>query len=318
MKMIQSSSGAKATTAPSRSPLRPRVVEPRLTQLLSHLATERGLAENSLHAYRRDLESLSDFLSGRNRNFQTSDERDYREYLHAQTRSGKSTRTVARRLAAIRIMLRFFAGEDGKSAKILQQLDRPKPEQSLPKILSRAQVNQLIAAPNPKSKLYFRDVAILELLYASGLRASELCGVKLRDLNSSVGVIRIFGKGAKERIVPVGKAALEAIDRYVNESRPAFARSSDDHLFLSRSGKPMDRVSLWMLVEKYGRSSGLLKRVSPHTLRHCFATHLIGGGADLRIVQELLGHSDISTTQIYTHVDQDRLKAVHRKFHPRK
>jgi integrase/recombinase XerD len=301
----------------SRSTLQTRIAEPKFRQLLGHLAAERGLAENSLHAYRRDLESLSDFLGKRSRTLFSADARDFREYLHSQSRGGKSTRTVARRLAAIRVMLRFFSGEDRNSASILQQLERPKPEQSLPKILSRTQVNQLIASPNPKSPLYFRDVAILELLYASGLRASELCDLKLRDLNPSVGVVRVFGKGSKERVVPVGNAARQAIDQYLAECRPKLARSSDEHLFLSRSGKPLDRIALWMLVEKYGRKSGILREVSPHTLRHCFATHLIGGGADLRVVQELLGHSDISTTQIYTHVDQDRLKAVHRKFHPR-
>jgi integrase/recombinase XerD len=286
--------------------------------LLSHLAAERGLAENSLHAYRRDLESLSDFLSERSRNLWTAEEADYRHYLHAQSRAGKSTKTVARRLAAIRVMLRFSPDEDGRAGRILQQLDRPKPEQSLPKVLSRAQVNELIGAPNPKSLLYHRDVAILELLYASGLRASELCDMKMRDLNLSVGVVRILGKGMKERIVPVGAQARAAIERYLAECRPRLARTADERLFLSRTGKPLDRIALWMLVEKYGRKSGILRGVSPHTLRHCFATHLLGGGADLRTVQELLGHSDISTTQIYTHVDADRLKAVHRKFHPRK
>jgi integrase/recombinase XerD len=300
-----------------RSPLETRIAEPKFRELLGHLAAERGLAENSLHAYRRDLENLNDFLAKRTRTLFNADERDFREYLHAQSRGGKSTRTVARRLAAIRVMLRFFSGEDGRSAKILQQLERPKPEQSLPKILSRAQVNQLIGAPNPKSPLYLRDVAILELLYASGLRASELCDLNIRDLNESVGVVRVFGKGSKERIVPVGGAARAAINQYLAECRPKLARTNDEHLFLSRTGKPLDRVALWMLVEKYGRKSGILREVSPHTLRHCFATHLIGGGADLRVVQELLGHSDISTTQIYTHVDQDRLKAVHKKFHPR-
>lgn len=307
-----------SSSAPSRKvPTRTRVSEPRLPLLLTFLATERGLAENSLDAYRRDLEDLSDFLTTRKRDFGTAEARDYREYLHDQSRGGKSTRTVARRLAAIRVMLRFFASDDGKSAGILQQLDRPKPEQSLPKVLSRAQVNQLIAAPNPKSRLYLRDVAILELLYASGLRASELCGLKLRDLNVGVGVVRVLGKGSKERIVPVGEAAIAAIERYLAECRPNLLRGETEHLMVSRTGKPLDRIALWMLVEKYGRSSGILREVSPHTLRHCFATHLIGGGADLRVVQELLGHSDISTTQIYTHVDQDRLKAVHKKFHPR-
>jgi integrase/recombinase XerD len=188
----------------------------------------------------------------------------------------------------------------------------------LPKILSRAQVNQLIGAPNPKSSLFLRDVAILELLYASGVRATEMCTLKIRDLNLNVGVIRVFGKGSKERIVPIGKAAIGAIERYLAECRPKLIRAESEYLIVSRSGKPLDRIALWMLVEKYGRRSGILRQVSPHTLRHCFATHLIGGGADLRVVQELLGHSDISTTQIYTHVDQDRLKAIHKQFHPRK
>ena len=295
-----------------------RVSEPRLPLLLTFLATERGLAENSIHAYRRDLEDLSEFLTIRKRDFRTAEARDYREYLHDQSRGGKSTRTVARRLAAIRVMLRFFASEDGKSAGILQQLDRPKPEQSLPRILSRAQVNQLIGAPNPKSSLFLRDVAILELLYASGMRATELCTLKLRDVNLGVGVIRVFGKGSKERIVPIGRAAIGAIERYLAECRPGLLRGECEYLMVSRSGKPLDRIALWMLVEKYGRRSGILRQVSPHTLRHCFATHLIGGGADLRVVQELLGHSDISTTQVYTHVDQDRLKAIHKRFHPRK
>jgi integrase/recombinase XerD len=262
-----------------RSAIQSRVKEPRLTQLLAHLAAERGLAENSLHAYRRDLESLSDFLSPRKRTLFSADARDYREYLHAQSRGGKSTRTVARRLAAIRVMLRFFSGENGESANILQQLERPKPEQSLPKTLSRTQVNQLISAPNPKSSQYSRDVAILELLYASGLRASELCSLELRDLNSSVGVVRVLGKGSKERIVPVGGAARQAIERYLTECRPKLLRNFDEHLFLSRTGKPLDRIALWMLVEKYGRRSGIMREVSPHTLRHCFATHLLGGGS---------------------------------------
>ena len=244
---------------------------------------------------------------------------DFRQYLQDQSRQGKATKTVARRLAAIRVFLRFLASSGGRdSAAILQQLERPKPERSLPKVLNRAQVNQLIAAPDPASPLFARDVAILELLYASGMRASELCAVKTRDVNLTVGCVRVLGKGMKERIVPLGRAAAEAILRYAGECRPKLDRSRNSELlFLSRTGRPLERVGLWMLVEKYGRSSGLLKSVSPHTLRHCFATHLIGGGADLRVVQELLGHSDIATTQIYTHVDQDRLRAIHSKYHPR-
>lgn len=300
-----------------RSPIETRSQSRDLRAFLLHLASERGLADNTLAAYRRDLEDIEKHFKSAGKTYRTASADDYRGYLQNQTRIGQSTRTVARRLAAIRAFLRFLALEGHDSASVLQQLERPKPERSLPKILSRAQVNQLIAAPIEKNRLAARDVAILELLYASGLRASELCDVKIRDVNLQVGCVRVIGKGMKERIVPLGKMAAEAITRYLTDCRPKLDHHRSERLFLSRSGKPMERIGLWMMVEKYGRSSGLLKRISPHTLRHCFATHLIGGGADLRVVQELLGHTDISTTQIYTHVDQDRLKGVHRKFHPR-
>jgi integrase/recombinase XerD len=208
---------------------------------------------------------------------------------------------------------------EGRDVKgILEHIDRPKAEKSLPKVLSREQVNRLINTPSPESTFYTRDVAILELLYASGLRASELCGLKLNDLQLREGLVRIFGKGSKERIVvPVGQAAVAAIERYLDDCRPNLLKAPTDVLFLSRTGRPLDRVRLWQLVEGYGKSSGLLKEISPHVLRHCFATHLLSGGADLRVVQELLGHADVGTTQIYTHVDSTRLKAMHKKFHPR-
>lgn len=286
--------------------------------LLVHLATERGLANNSLHAYRRDLEDTQTFFTQRGKSLKTAAAQDYRDYLQSQTRKGQSTKTVARRMAAIRVCLKFLQTEGQDTSGILQQLERPKPERDLPNVLSRAQVNQLISTPDPKSPFYSRDVAILELLYASGLRATELCELRWRDMSFEAGALRVIGKGRKERVVPVGKAALDAIQRYLNEDRPKYDRTNSDILFLSRTGKPLERIALWMLVDKYARRSGLLQTgISPHVLRHCFATHLIGGGADLRIVQELLGHSDISTTQIYTHVDSDRLRAVHKKYHPR-
>jgi integrase/recombinase XerD len=284
-----------------------------------HLAAERGLADNSLLAYRRDLESVEAFLKERGTTLTEAGADDLREYLRDQSRQKRATKTVARRHAALRVFLKFMVGEGSEhAAAALTQIERPKSEKALPKILSRAQVNQLLAAPNPKSMLFARDVAILELLYASGLRATELCELKTRDVNLQTMCVRVLGKGAKERIVPLGRPAAEAIQRYQFECRPKLERAPSERLFLSRTGKSMERIGLWMLVEKYGRTSGLLKSISPHTLRHCFATHLIGGGADLRVVQELLGHSDIATTQIYTHVDQDRLKAVHAKFHPRR
>jgi integrase/recombinase XerD len=294
-----------------------RCEQPEVRAFLVHLISERGLAENTLHAYRRDLEDTGDWLSERGQTFLTATPDHYRGYLQDQSRHGQATRTVARRLAALRVFLRFLIANGHDRQGVLEQLERPKPESSLPKVLSRAMVDQLIASPDPKSSLFWRDVAILELLYASGLRATELCQLKVRDLNLQVNCVRVLGKGNKERIVPLGKAAHDALTSYLSECRPRLEKKPNELVFLSRTGKPFDRVALWMLVERYGRKSGLLKRISPHTLRHCFATHLISGGADLRVVQELLGHSDIATTQIYTHVDQDRLKAVHKRFHPR-
>lgn len=290
-----------------------------MRSFLVYLASERGLAENTLHAYRRDIEDLEDcFREAGGSSILTAGADEFRQYLREQSHREKSTKTIARRLAAIRVFLKYLTAEGIDRTPVLEQLERPKPSRDLPKILSKAQVMQLINAPDPKSSLFARDVAILELLYASGLRASELCQLKLRDLNLQVRCVRVLGKGMKERIVPLGQAAKEAMERYLLECRPKLEKRPREEVFLSRTGKAMERVGLWMLVEKYGRSSGLLKKVSPHTLRHCFATHLIGGGADLRVVQELLGHSDVGTTQIYTHVDQSRLKAVHQKFHPRR
>jgi integrase/recombinase XerD len=308
---------AGSSPLPSRSPAETANPLPQLKAFLLYLATERGLADNSVHAYRRDLEDADRFFAERRKTLMTGDGVDYREYLQDVSRRGRATKTLARRLAAVRTFLKWREGEGEDVQEILQQLERPKPERSLPKVLSREQVNRLIGAPDPESPLFTRDVAILELLYACGLRATELCELTIRNVNLDVGAARVFGKGSKERIVPIGQAAREAITRYFEECRPGLERADSETLFLSRTGKPLERVALWMIVEKYGRSSGLLREVSPHVLRHCFASHLLSGGADLRIVQELLGHADIGTTQIYTHVDQDRLKAVHRKHHPR-
>lgn len=303
---------------PPRRPTTTRSTTPKVREFLVHLAAERGLADNSIHAYRRDLEDIESYFAARNIGLMSATADDFRAYLQDQSRKNQSTKTVARRLAAIRVFLRFAADTYEAATRILEQLERPKPERDLPKILSKAQVNQLIAAPPPESPLFTRDVAILELLYSSGLRATELCDLKLRDVNLQVGSVRVLGKGMKERIVPLGQAAAEAISRYVNEDRPKVIRQPTEYVFLSRTGKQLTRMALWNLVHGHAKRCDLLNHVSPHVLRHCFATHLIGGGADLRVVQELLGHSDISTTQIYTHVDQSRLKAIHQKFHPRR
>ena len=290
---------------------------------LSYLAVERGLAQNTCDAYRRDLEDAERFLSERAQTLSDFDDVQARGFLQDCTSRGKSTKTVARRLAAIRALLKYQVACSIRPAAeaqvILDRLERPKPSRDLPKTLSRAQVNKLLAAPDRSTPLGIRDAAMLELLYASGLRASELCGLKVSDFNVFLGVVRVFGKGSKERVVPVGRPAADAISEYLREVRPNLAGTRrSDVIFLSRSGRPLERVALWQIVLKHARRSGLLKEVSPHTLRHCFATHLLSGGADLRFVQEMLGHSDVSTTQIYTHVDADRLRDIHKRFHPRR
>jgi integrase/recombinase XerD len=301
-------------------PTQTKIDLPEVRALLLHLAAERGLAENSLRAYRRDLENINDWLTDHGKNLLTGSPADFQRYLQEQTVTGKSTCTVTRRVATIRVFLRFLMS-DAKHAvrcsSIMQQLERPKKAKPLPKILSRDQVVRLIKAPDPKSRTYWRDVAMLELLYAAGLRASELCDLELNHVNLDVGCVRALGKGMKERIVPLGKPAIEAMRQYLMLCRPGLVKKPSDMLFLSRTGRPLDRNALWRFIEKQAKRSGLYGRVSPHVLRHCFATHLIGGGADLRVVQELLGHSDISTTEVYTHVDSSRLKGVHHKFHPR-
>ena len=309
--------GSSTQITPSQAT--PSPISPLLRRFLGYLAAERGLARNTLDAYRRDLESAIDFFANSELpTLDLADAEQWEAYLRQQSRAGLATKTVARRVAAVRAFLKFQAIEGRNVDDILSRIDRPKPERSLPKIMSREQVARLIATPEPNSKFGARDVAILELLYASGLRASELCAITINDIQLDEGSVRVFGKGSKERVVPVGQQACAAIDDYLATCRPALLKAPTDVLFLSRTGRALERVRLWQLVEAYGRQSGLLKEISPHVLRHCFATHLLGGGADLRVVQTLLGHADVGTTQVYTHVDTTRLKSVHARFHPRK
>jgi len=197
-------------------------------------------------------------------------------------------------------------------------LDGPKLWQRLPTVCSAGQVRDLLAAPSPQEPFYLRDKAMLELLYATGIRAGELAGLRLSDLNLDIGYLRCLGKGGRERVIPVGRVAVAAATQYIRGLRPALAgASSGDFLLLSRTGRPMSRIEIWRLVKKYALRAGMGRNLTVHTLRHCFATHLLTGGADLRSVQEMLGHVDISTTQIYTHVDNERLRSIHRKYHPR-
>ncbi len=292
---------------------------------LSFLAVERGLSQNTRDAYRRDLVDFEAFLIDVPVMLTACEAEHVQAYLRNCSSRQMATKTVSRRLAAIRSMLKYQAESGSRDADtvtgVLARLETPKPERALPKTMSRQQVMRLINQPNREEPLGLRDRAMLELLYASGLRASELCQVKIGDFNPQLRVIRVFGKGSKERVVPVGVPAAEAIAAYLDTVRPAQFRdvqTSGTWMFLSHTGRPLERIALWQIVTGHARHSGLLKEISTHTLRHCFATHLLSGGADLRVVQELLGHSDVGTTQIYTHVDADRLKEVHGKFHPRR
>ena len=288
-----------------------------LSRFLGYLAAERGLARNTLDAYRRDLEDAIRYFARSSKTIEAADAEGWCAFVQDATRRRLSTKTVARRVAAVRSLVKFQAVEGRDVQAILDLLERPKPERSLPKILGREQVNRVLAGSEDDSRFHARDAAILELLYASGLRASELCDVSLNDLQLDEGSLRVFGKGAKERIVPVGDVAVLAIRTYLAELRPALLKTRTDTLFLSRTGRNLTRIRLWQIVKACAKNAQVLAKVSPHVLRHCFATHLLGGGADLRVVQSLLGHSDVATTQIYTHVDAARLKKTHAQFHPR-
>jgi integrase/recombinase XerD len=290
-----------------------------VTDFLDYLVVEAGLSDNTVLAYGRDLRDFLRFCrsNGTDKIAEVSP-RVVQKYVCALARSSKSENSARRALVAIRMFLRFaklrgLIDEDGSEV-----LETPKIWQRLPAVCNKQQVFKLLEAPDPQEPLYLRDKALLELLYATGVRASELAGLKTTDLNLEVGYLRCFGKGNKERIIPVGKVAAGATLAYLRDLRPALVKPhSHAFLLLSRTGRPLTRIEIWRLVKKYALRAGMPRNVTVHTLRHCFATHLLSGGADLRSVQEMLGHVDIGTTQIYTHVDHERLRAIHKKFHPR-
>ncbi|MEA3224823.1 MAG: tyrosine recombinase, partial [Planctomycetota bacterium] len=248
-----------------------------------------------------------------------------RDHMRFLSQDQKSEGSVKRSLVAVRMFLRFAKLTGLIENDFAGILEGPKLWQRLPTVCSRRQVVDLLDAPDPSEPFYLRDKAMLELLYATGMRAGELAGLKNTDLNLDIGYLRCIGKGKKERVIPIGKVAIAATVEYLTKLQPKLAArggptrmpGATNFLLLSRTGRPMSRIEIWRLVKKYAIRAGMPRNLTAHTLRHCFATHLLRGGADLRIVQELLGHVDIATTQIYTHVDQERLREIHRKFHPR-
>lgn len=243
---------------------------------------------------------------------------DVQNHLINLQRRGLGVSSIARHFAAVKMFIRFMFAEGLVLHDVASLMEAPKKWRNIPDVLHVSQVDALLSAPDPADEFYLRDRALLELLYATGLRVSEVADLTLEQLNLTIGYLRCIGKGGKERIVPIGRMAIDAVQEYLDILRPRLVGGEyTDAVFLSRTGRPLDRTNVWRLVRKYGREAGLAKNVSPHTLRHSFATHLLVGGADLRVVQELLGHADVTTTQLYTHVDPSHLKYVHRKCHPR-
>jgi len=282
---------------------------------LDYLAVEKGLAKNSLTSYRTDLRRFGEWLD--DRPLEDVRRQDVVRYFQSLRSSGISARSVARSLAALRGFFRFLARERHLKHDPTENVENPKLWKTLPHSLQPSEVEALLAAPDRKTPDGLRDAAMLELLYATGLRVSELIRVKIDELELEAGFLRTFGKGSKERIVPFGDAARKAIAAYMERGRPHFNLRNDEHLFLTNRSRPMSRQTFWMKIVRYARQAGIRSHISPHVLRHSFATHLLENGADLRSVQLMLGHSDISTTQIYTHVSRARLQKLYDQFHPR-
>ena len=288
----------------------------RVEVFIDALWMERGLAENTLISYRADLLNFSGWLGTRERDLSTTRREDVLDFLISMTSS--PPRTAARRLSSLRRYFQWALREGQTPHDPSAQIDSPRLGRPLPKSLTEDEVERLVLAPDIDTALGIRDRAMLETLYATGLRVSELVGISIANLNLQQGVVRVRGKGDKERLVPLGEEALDWLETYLETARRELLNTrSADALFVTRRGGAMTRQAFWYLIKRYALTADINTPLSPHTLRHAFATHLLDHGADLRVVQMLLGHSDISTTQIYTHIARQRLQALHSKHHPR-
>lgn len=292
-----------------------------LDNFLNYLFVEKSLSQNTIDAYRIDLTRYLNHLATQPRISKLADicAADVSAYVGQLSEIGLSSKSIARNISAIRTFDRYLLDEDLIVRDPAENVTLPRTSKKLPVVLDIHEMEQLLELPDTSEPLGLRDRSMLELMYASGLRVSELIELKQSNLLFESGIIRVFGKGAKERIVPVGKVAIRYVEHYRASARKTVAsgRKTNDVLFLNWRGLPLSRMGFWKILKGYLVAAGIRKKVSPHTIRHSFATHLLEGGADLRVVQELLGHSDISTTQIYTHIDRAYLKEVHRSFHPR-
>ncbi len=290
----------------------------RVDGFIDHLWLEDGLSKNTLTSYRQDLSAFAEWLQKtENRDLHQARQADIQQYLAVRFPHSKP-RSISRLIATLRRFYRYALRESQVEVDPTLQIDSPKLPRSLPKSLNEEEVEALLDAPDLGQPLGLRDRAMLELLYACGLRVSELVGLKVTEIGLQEGVIRVTGKGSKTRLVPMGEEALEWIGRYLKEARPDILQKRlSDSLFVTQRGEAMTRQAFWYLIKRYALQAGIRKPISPHVLRHAFATHLLNHGADLRVVQMLLGHADISTTQIYTHVARERLKQLHAVHHPR-
>jgi integrase/recombinase XerD len=285
-----------------------------------YLVAERGASSNTVLAYGRDLARFAAWIDeGGLHDYLKPSVRELSRYLVRLREEGLEASSIARHLVSMRMFYRFLRLEERASSAAADLIGSPKLWERIPDVLSPEAVVKLLEAPDRRDRFFYRDRALLEVLYATGSRASEVVNLKLADVHLDSAFCKCVGKGNRQRIIPLGKHAIVAIGEYMANARPGLVEKSPDApwLFVSRGGRALTREMLWILVKKYVRRAGLKVRVSPHTLRHSFATHLLSGGADLRTVQELLGHSNIRTTQQYTHVDRERLRAIHRQFHPR-
>jgi len=291
----------------------------RLEQFRDYLALEAGSSPHTVSNYLRDVRRLVGYAAAKGAHHpEDVTSVQLREFVYALKDLGLAPATIRRQISAVRTYYRFLVGEGRAARDPSERLERPSQWRRLPTVLSVPEVERLLSAPNTDEPLAIRDRAVLEFAYATGARVSELVGLTLQDLRYEDGVARISGKGSKQRVVPVGRRALGAVALYVREIRPRFDRGKGGGIvFLNARGTPLSRVGAWSIIKRAARLAGLTKPVTPHTLRHTFATHLLEGGADLRAVQEMLGHADLATTQLYTHVDRDYLRSVHRQYHPR-
>jgi len=294
-------------------------IAPTISAFLTHVRVEKGLSSNTVSAYHRDLVKFDEFAKKRKLRLEAISRDDLVDFLAGLYRQKLESKSVARHLVTLRNFFRFAQVQELIPADPSINLESPKIRRSLPGYLRLEEVERLLAQPDSKTALGLRDRAMLEVLYSTGLRVSELTGLRVMDMDTKVGCVRCIGKGDKERIVPVGKKALGMVDKYLRDARPKLLGKTTGSmtLFVNRRGRQLSRVGVWKILSAYGRRAGLRTALTPHMLRHSFATHLLERGADLRSVQLMLGHADISTTQIYTHVVEERLKQIYKAHHPR-